>query len=211
MKEIYLFDCDGVILNSNLIKKDAFYLIAKECNHPSPSNFVKWCSENNGISRHVKLKRLCDELLNSSNSVEKLIDRYSELVTSKLILSDITPYLNEMKQMDAIEAIGWGIISGGSKGEISAALNNKGVDHLFNLGIYGNPKNKYEIFEQYFSKYIADASIIYFGDSKYDYEFASSVGIDFVFVEDWSESKDYFQKIGYKNKVNKLHNFWGIN
>lgn len=210
MKTIHLFDCDGVILNSNRLKNEAFFTIAQECNHPNALEFFNWCSQNNGISRHVKLKKLLDETPLISINVELLVARYSELVHAELLLSQMAPNLRMMRDIDSSKEIGWGIISGGSQDEIISVLKYKGVDDLFDLGIFGNPKNKYEIFHNCFEYHKRDTSFVYFGDSKYDYEFASAMGLSFVFVSDWSNSSDFFKNKNGIKKIHKLHEYWGI-
>lgn len=210
MKVIHLFDCDGVILNSNGIKNEAFHTIAKEYDHPNPLEFYQWCSQNNGITRQVKLKKLQDQIFKKIDNIELLIDKYSKLVYEKLLLSELTPKLNIIKEMDLSKEIGWGIISGGSQVEILSVLSHKGVDNLFNLGIYGNPKSKAEIFNEFFEFQKNDTKFVYFGDSKYDYEFACTMGLNFVFVSDWSNSVEFFCNKKNITKVNKLHEYWRI-
>ena len=46
------FDCDGVILNSNKVKTNAFYKIALEYGDESAKKLVNYHIKNGGISRY---------------------------------------------------------------------------------------------------------------------------------------------------------------
>ena len=50
------FDCDGVILNSNKIKTDAFYKLALNFGELQAQKLVNHHLENGGISRYEKIK-----------------------------------------------------------------------------------------------------------------------------------------------------------
>jgi len=49
-----VFDCDGVVLNSNKIKTQAFYEAAKHFGHESAQALVDYPVANGGISRYAK-------------------------------------------------------------------------------------------------------------------------------------------------------------
>ena len=50
------FDCDGVILNSNKVKTNAFYKIAVKHGEDSAKKLVNYHINNGGISRYKKIK-----------------------------------------------------------------------------------------------------------------------------------------------------------
>ena len=51
-----IFDCDGVILNSNKIKTESFYKVAKKFGEKEAIKLVKFHLSNGGISRYEKFK-----------------------------------------------------------------------------------------------------------------------------------------------------------
>ena len=51
-----IFDCDGVILNSNKIKTEAFRKILKKYNQNAVYEFINYHKNNGGISRYIKIK-----------------------------------------------------------------------------------------------------------------------------------------------------------
>jgi len=48
-----VFDCDGVVLNSNKIKTQAFYEATKQFGHESAQALVDYHVANGGISRYA--------------------------------------------------------------------------------------------------------------------------------------------------------------
>jgi len=51
-----VFDCDGVVLNSNKIKTQAFYEATKQFGHESAQALVDYHVANGGISRYAKFE-----------------------------------------------------------------------------------------------------------------------------------------------------------
>jgi len=76
------------------------------------------------------------------------------------------------------------VVSSGDQIEIKKLFTLRSIDYLFNLGIFGSPLNKYEIFESLFFKGLNKKESIYLGDSLYDYEVASYFGVDFRYIEE---------------------------
>ena len=58
-----IFDCDGVILNSNQIKTEAFYNVAKIYGHPAAQALKEYHILNGGISRYQKFEYLLTKIL----------------------------------------------------------------------------------------------------------------------------------------------------
>ena len=54
--DAYIFDCDGVILDSNKIKGNAFKHALKEFPDQCTDEFLKYHYDNGGLSRHLKFK-----------------------------------------------------------------------------------------------------------------------------------------------------------
>ena len=48
-----IFDCDGVILNSNQIKTNAFRKVLKQFNNKAIDEFIQYHKDNGGISRYL--------------------------------------------------------------------------------------------------------------------------------------------------------------
>ena len=51
-----VFDCDGVILNSNKVKSDAFSTVAKKYGEDEAKKLVSYNKKNGGVSRYLKFQ-----------------------------------------------------------------------------------------------------------------------------------------------------------
>lgn len=187
--DLYFFDCDGVLLDSNNVKSEAFYNVAKEFSPEIADDFLKYHQSHGGISRFEKFKYFFSEML-------KLKEYETELNKSLFMFKEQTVLgLNNCKVVNGVEKFLKSlpenskryVISGGLEEEVCNALREKKLDIFFS-GIYGSPKNKYEIMNL-----IHETSKIsvFFGDSKLDYEVAKSYGCDFFFISDHTEFSDY--------------------
>jgi len=205
-----IFDCDGVILNSNEIKTEAFYDSVLTYGKESAEKFKEYHENNGGISRYRKFQYFFENILNkpmNSNDLERLLGVYSNLVLKKLSHCQINPYLNELK--DFTRNAKWGVVSGGDQRELRAIFSKRKISGNFELGIFGSPETKEEIFDKMLRNKLIDFPAIFFGDSQYDFEVAESISIDFLFISCWTEFSNWqdYQKIkqfDYVNNFNEL-------
>ena len=107
-----IFDCDGVILNSNKIKTNAFYLAALPYGEGAAKELVEYHVLNGGVSRYKKfdhflsviVPRHCTAADQSpsrygfSTMLEKLLDEYAGIVTKELLACDIAEGLVELRE-----------------------------------------------------------------------------------------------------------------
>ena len=70
---------------------------------------------------------------------------------------------------------------------------HKKIDYLFNGGIFGSPDSKNEIIQREFSNKNIIQPALYIGDSKLDFFAAESNNLDFIFLSEWTDFKDYEQ------------------
>lgn len=187
-----VFDCDGVILNSNKIKTEAFYRVALAYGEPAAQELVRYHVENGGVSRYKKFKYFLDEIVPnltnnkvSGRNLEALLGNYAKIVLDGLLSCELAEGLEELRKK--IPEANWLIVSGGDQTELNEVFSKRKLSHLFDGGIYGSPDTKDEIL----SREIGSGNIIlpalFLGDSKYDYQAATTANLDFVFLSDWSE------------------------
>ena len=207
MKEYsYLFfDCDGVILNSNNIKTEAFFEVAKEFGIKKANKLVEYHINNGGISRFQKIKYFQENIIFNNNKeiYKRLIKKYGEIVKKELLKSDISDGIYEIRNF--FPKSNFAIISGSDQTELRWVFRNLNLDYIFNLGIYGSPLNKKEIVSKIYSENKIKPNTIFFGDSLYDYEVAKYFDMDFVFISDWTELKEW-REFTIKNKIETCKN-----
>ena len=148
--DFFIFDCDGVILNSNSIKNFAFRLTLKNENKDLVDSFIKYHKENGGISRYEKFQHFFKNMKKSNNykrEVSEALERFSTILKIDLINAEYVPgilnFLNEIKKIKKNIYI----VSGGDEKELEFVFNERGISHFFK-NIYGSPteKNKNTLF-----------------------------------------------------------------
>lgn len=199
-----LFDCDGVILDSNKLKSDVFFNIAQKYTNQSISNrFLSYHKKNGGISRFQKFHYLIEITKDKFQlNITDLLDEFSLLMESELKQCEIDNGIHDLR---ANSPSNWAVVSGGSEKELKKLFKTLELDTYFNLGIYGSPKSKYEIIETLIEKKSINESTLFIGDSKLDYQVAKYFNFDFVFKSEWTEVENWKQ-FCQNEKINTICN-----
>jgi phosphoglycolate phosphatase-like HAD superfamily hydrolase len=201
-----VFDCDGVILNSNKIKTEAFYQSALAYGESAAQVLVDYHVANGGVSRYKKFAYFLDEIVPtfapniSGPSLEALLAYYAEIVLHGLLTCEVTEGLEELRNKTSDAK--WLIVSGGDQTELRHVFNERGLAKYFDGGIFGSPDTKDQILEREITNGNIQQPALFLGDSKYDYQAASGAGLDFVFLTGWSEVKDLELWVSSKSIIN---------
>ncbi len=190
----WVFDCDGVILDSNLLKTQAYYdtAIAFGATHDQAQAIMDYHVKLGGVSRYPKYQYFLEEILGQPATQEDmnfLLARFASEIHQGLLHCKIADGLFELRQNypDAK----WMVLSGGDQEELRALFHERQLAGLFDAGIFGSPDNK----DQVLARELANGNIIqpalFLGDSKYDYEAAAAACLDFVFLSQWTEFHEW--------------------
>ena len=184
-----VFDCDGVILNSNPIKTDAFYQAALPYGDEPARKLREYHVEHGGISRYHKfdwfLKTVLGREIPSEEEREELLERYAALVWDAILECEIDEAIFELRRQTPDAR--WIVASGGDQNELRTLFSRRGLDHLFDGGIFGSPTSKKVILKENEGIVATFRPALFFGDSMHDYHSAVNAEIDFAFVSHWSE------------------------
>ncbi|AEJ12006.1 MULTISPECIES: HAD family hydrolase [Pseudomonas] len=183
-----VFDCDGVLLDSNKVKTQAFYQAALPYGEIAAQALADYHVANGGVSRYKKFSYFLEHIVTKhieGVTLENLLDRYAEFVRSGLLSCDVAIGLQELR--DNTPNTRWLVVSGGDQAELREIFTQRKLDGLFDGGIFGSPDIKEDILSREQSRTNIIAPALFIGDSKYDYKAASEAKIDFVFMSDWSE------------------------
>lgn len=210
-----LFDCDGVILDSNKIKSSSFYNTAAKYCESAALQLLEYHKLNGGISRYVKFQYFINEILPFNLDIDKqqdipllntLLHQYAQQLKEKLLICPVAEGLDLLRQETS--KTDWYVITGGDEDEVKEIFRLRKIDKYFNMGIHGSPKSKDEIMTNLISEKKIRFPAIFLGDSIYDYRIASKFGIHFIFISGWTELKDWDQFVRAKsiNHTEKIKN-----
>ena len=99
------FDCDGVILNSNKIKTDAFYKIGLQYGESEAKKLVDYHINNGGVSRYKKINFFQKSIIKNEDKriYRKLVLDYGNNVKQDLLKTEISKGIFEF--IDAAKII----------------------------------------------------------------------------------------------------------
>ena len=186
-----VFDCDGVVLNSNQVKTNAFYKVTLPYGEDAAKDFVKYHTENGGISRYKKFSHFLEAIAPEVEGpgVDELLERYADEVIDGLLACDVASGLAKLREQTPESR--WLIVSGGDQDELRLVFEKRGLSSFFDGGIFGSPTPKKDILDREKILGNIEADALFIGDSKYDFESAQHANLDFVFVSGWSEVSDW--------------------
>ncbi len=183
-----VFDCDGVVLNSNKVKTEAFRLAALPYGQEAADALVEHHVNNGGISRYRKFEHFLAALAPGERKVgelNELLANYATYVRDGLMNCEIAEGLAELRQ--ATSGSRWLIVSGGDQAELREVFAARAIAHFFDGGIFGSPDTKEQILDRELETGNVRRPALFLGDSRYDFQAAKHIGIDFLFVSSWTE------------------------
>ncbi|WP_269625334.1 HAD family hydrolase [Prochlorococcus marinus] len=192
-----VFDCDGVILNSNKIKTRAFRIASFPFGYEASTSLEDYHLRNGGISRYAKFDYFLTTIvpINSKKNKElylkNMLKIYSEETEKGLLDSEITFGLHSLRNKTRNSS--WSIVSGGDQDQLHSVFAKKEIIHLFNGGIFGSPDTKNEILNRELARGNIKLPALFLGDTELDHKVSVSHGLDFIFVSAWTEFRSYEQ------------------
>ena len=191
-----IFDCDGVILNSNFQKIEAYRntAISYGASKIQAEDLVSYHVSLTGISRNIKFKYFLKEIMGEhviDSSMKKLVDTLNIEVITLLKNCEVASGIEKLKSHTKKST--WMVASGGDQEELRFLFKEKKIASYFEGGIYGSPSSKHEIIESKLkNKNFLPA--LFLGDSLYDIQTAQKYNLDFIFIYGWTDLKNW-QKI----------------
>lgn len=186
-----VFDCDGVVLDSNKVKNEAFYKATLPYGKAAARAMVDHHVATGGVSRYKKFAHFLEQIasahtdLQQGPALEALLQAYAGYVREGLLRCEVATDLEALRQKTSDAR--WLIVSGGDQDELRDVFAQRGISEWFDGGVFGSPDTKEEILERELATGNIQQPALFLGDSKYDYQAASAAVLDFVFVSEWSE------------------------
>jgi phosphoglycolate phosphatase-like HAD superfamily hydrolase len=181
-KTLYIFDFDGVLVDSVDIKTKAFAEIYQPYGNQVEEQVIQHHTINGGMSRADKFKYYHKNFLGiqiTSDEIEDLSDRFSSLVVEKIITSDEIEGVSKILEFCNQQKIICTITSATPEDELRKIVKLRGWNGVFNL-VYGSPESKIDNLKKTLkATSLAKSKAIFFGDSTSDHIAARACGIDF--------------------------------
>ena len=177
-----LFDFDGVLCECMDVKTEAFAQLYDSFGKEIVKRVVEHHIKNGGISRYKKIEHYHKEYLNqdiSKEEVDRLAQKFSDLVVEKVIASDWVEGAKEFlekyyKKLDLY------VISGTPREELDLIVKKRDMESYFK-GVFGTPDTKPVHARRIISKNgYNPEKVLYIGDSLSDFKDAQEAKIPFL-------------------------------
>jgi phosphoglycolate phosphatase-like HAD superfamily hydrolase len=188
-----IFDCDGVLLDSNMLKNECFREAVSTLGFSQDvaNRFAELQRRNFGVSRYRIFERLYTDILQIPVDTQKcaaLIAAYAELCAKRYSQAPLTDGAVEILHAMA-QRVPLFVASGSDQTELRQIFTDRALDHWF-INIFGSPSPKAELLCNIRDKLhgVAPREILMIGDAAADYESAAAAGLSFAFVSRYSAS-----------------------
>lgn len=205
--DIYIFDCDGVVLDSNQLKIDAMQRALESTinNFDKVKICVDYFRNNFGRSRFHHIDVFIEKFLELDKAIENkvkksILEEYSAQCKSLYLQSDITPgFIDFINQLNGKKYIA----SGSEQQELRDVFKERGLNLYFDE-IYGSPAKKSDLVENIL-KSNNSTNAVMFGDAISDLEASKNNGIEFIAFIPFSNVPDELTKrsMSYNYKIIK--------
>lgn len=184
MIKAFIFDLDGVIVNSVDIKTKAFAMLFADEGRETVEKVIKYHLDNAGISRYEKFKHIYKVILIKPLAREvfqELCRRFEGMVVENVIKAPFIKGADEFLKVNATR-FKFFLVSATPQEEIQEITQRKNI-RVFFKRIYGAPIKKAKAVKEILLKEkLRRDDVIYVGDALSDYEAAKDNFLKFVAV-----------------------------
>lgn len=204
--EVVIFDCDGVLIDINTMKCEAFGKAVEEYPQEIVDAFVRYCKNSFGESRYEKFKKFFSDFAKQPFELEKyneMVDKYSAICKVHYENARLTPgvleLLGELKNNNKLLYVA----SGSDEEELVSAFDKRELRCFF-TEIYGSPKTKQECV-QLILENNQEANVVFIGDSLSDMKVSRGNNLDFIYMYDYSVQSREQDELCRSNSLENIH------
>lgn len=177
-----IFDFDGVIVESELIKSRAFDALYRQYGTQTAATAVAHHEANGGISRRKKIRHLHKTLLGidlDDAALEMLCRRFSSMVEDEVVACEWVPGARELlaRQVGLRPMF---IVSGTPHDELQRIVDRRGIADVF-TEVHGSPPDKAETIRAILDRHALEpGTVLFIGDGAADWRAARETAVPFV-------------------------------
>ncbi len=200
-----LLDCDGVILDSNNIKTEAFEETLSAYPKEKVDEFIRYHQAHGGVSRFEKYKYFLNNIVNDYNETtyQNLLQEFSNICRQKLLTAKFTKGMEDFLKKNYQKMNLW-VVSGGMETELNEIFEKRGLRVYFK-GILGSPTTKIGNIKKIIMDNPSLGPTLFIGDSSTDYEAARAFDLDFLFIYGYTELQNW-ENYCSKNTIRFIEN-----
>lgn len=181
-------DCDGVIFDSNGFKIDGMRHALSGFDAAKLEAMQDFWTANGGVSRYEKFRHFFSHIApepDVAQAVRRAAERFG--VFSRAAYTTHTPVPEALELARHAGAERCYVVSGADEAELVSVFAEKGISHLFS-GVYGSPRPKLELVRTVLERVGAQpAEALLIGDGAGDHRVATTLGMQFVYLAQFSE------------------------
>ena len=180
---VHIFDCDGVITDTNKLKTNAFEHVSKKYLHePAQLKLLEYHNLNGGKSRWEKFKFVKEYFSLAHIDIDFLCQEYSEFVEISMFRQKLVPKIYEyIKEIhDDPESIIY-VASAGETNQVQRLIKFHKLP-IESRNIFGSPEKKLDIAKK-IKGMCKSEKILFYGDSYHDAECAHFIEAKMIFIK----------------------------
>lgn len=178
--ELFLFDFDGVILESVAARDQAFWELFNDYPDEIRDQILSLHQKNPGIDRKIKILRCYEEILDFTPEADELMERvrrFGILAIQKVMSCPVVPGI--LKFLTDLDPERCFVVSAARQDEILKIVNKRQLSRYFS-GVFGGPDKKAKLISKIIaSEKVGVKNIVFVGDKKSDWYAAEKTGIQF--------------------------------
>ena len=204
--DIYAFDCDGVLLDTNPLKLECFHDAFKkqDLDVDSLHGLVEFFSNNFGHTRKFIFGE-CERVLESAGvidaqekctaAMEYYTSKMSEIYFNAPVIPETALFIANLSSQNRVV-----VISGSVQSELRKYLPPK-IQRLLSSDVFGGPSSKLENFKMLLNR-SRESTVIFFGDAVEDARIASELKVDFIGLTKYSATPRILKEYCLSNSLN---------
>ncbi len=212
--DVYVFDCDGVLLISNNIKIDAMKsaLASIKGVIAGQDECIEVFKRNFGSTLEQHMNHFFNDCLTLDNNADarelrdSLIKNYSSLVDQKYAKAEILPMAETVLQRVNAPCF---VASGAEVGQLCRVLKTVGIEKFFE-GVFGAPEQKVDVLGRLKSKFHDKANFVMVGDAVADFNAAKVNDFDFFGLTEFSNSPHELRRLCNEPNSKAVNNWYEL-